>query len=375
MSCWIHCKNFKSNGTVCRKIPVRKHGACDSVRSVINHSANGDTRKVVCSVWWTHAVWSIHYTQLFVYLHRITVSYGAKLYYTSNFHSTVRLNHLLHVCVLVSRDVLYCSTWNFYSVSRNSKLSSSVNLVSFRSLMATYEFRETYFWDDRHSLRLTAVYFWNKIKFIFAGPFGTMSSWATAHFPLCVNWTLEATGTTSQKKCQKFSEGAMQPWGPEVLFITSELIFVCFFFPGFRFPTFLIVYLIKWPKILYSILWIWIHHCTVAPEVFKKSVPYVSSYFIWKILFSPASTPKSKFHLRLWVLFQIPGKLLNSCGQHLVNFISFCSRRLRNFRNFPFCESCSQFLENSLNFCFHHLGNLFSFRSCRHANFCNFPFL
>ncbi len=77
--------------------------------------------------------------QLFVYLCHTTVSYGVKSYYPSN--------RMLHVCALVSRDILNRSTWNFYSVSSNSKLSSPVNLISFRSFVAAYEFRGTYFWD------------------------------------------------------------------------------------------------------------------------------------------------------------------------------------------------------------------------------------
>ncbi len=83
--------------------------------------------------------------QLFVYLRRTTSSYGVKSYYASNFHSTVRLDHMLHVCVLMSRDILYHVTWNFYSVSSDSKLSSPVNLASFRSFVAGHEFREITF--------------------------------------------------------------------------------------------------------------------------------------------------------------------------------------------------------------------------------------
>ncbi len=81
--------------------------------------------------------------------HRGTMaSHVVKWYYASNFHSIVRLNRILHVCVLVSRNVSYRLTWNFYSVSSNWKLSSPLNLVSFHSFVAAYEFGETYFRDD-----------------------------------------------------------------------------------------------------------------------------------------------------------------------------------------------------------------------------------
>ncbi len=94
---------------------------------------------------------SLHTT--FVYLCRTMVLYGVKLYYTSNFHSTVHLNRVLHVCLLVTRNIQYCSTWNFYNVSSNSKLSSPINLVSFHPFMATYKFRETYFWGNLRTIR------------------------------------------------------------------------------------------------------------------------------------------------------------------------------------------------------------------------------
>ncbi len=71
-----------------------------------------------------------------------------KSYYISNFHNTVHLTCVLHVCVKVSHNVPYQSTWNFYSVPSYSKLSSPVNLVSFHSFVVMYEFTETYFWDD-----------------------------------------------------------------------------------------------------------------------------------------------------------------------------------------------------------------------------------
>ncbi len=40
---------------------------------------------------------------------RTMILYSVKSYYASNLHSAVRLNHMLHVCVLVSRsaDILY----------------------------------------------------------------------------------------------------------------------------------------------------------------------------------------------------------------------------------------------------------------------------
>ncbi len=108
----------------------------------------GNFGSIESCVWITMHESDIHCTQLFVYLRRTTVSYGVKSYYALNFHSTIRLNHMLHVCILVSHNILYHSIWNFYSVSSNAKLSSLVNLVSFHSIVAAYEFRETYFWDD-----------------------------------------------------------------------------------------------------------------------------------------------------------------------------------------------------------------------------------
>ncbi len=128
------------------------------VRSVIrfytvwNYSGM-KTRKVVCSEWQTHALWCIHCTEVFVYFCHTTVLYGVKSYYASNFYSTVHLNRVLYICVLVSCNRLYHLTWNFYSVSSNSKLSSSVNLVSLYSFVVVYEFRETCFWDDPHISR------------------------------------------------------------------------------------------------------------------------------------------------------------------------------------------------------------------------------
>ncbi len=172
MSRWIHCKNFKSNGIVHCEIPVCKHGArssdlqrcesskCNTILHRMKPQCNRDTRTVVCSVWTTMHESVIHYTQLFVYLHCTTVPHSVKSYYTSNFHSTVRLNHVLYVCVLVSHDVLYHLTWNFYSVSIYSKLSSPGNLVSFFSFMAVYKFRGTYLWDDpRITNQLTPQFF------------------------------------------------------------------------------------------------------------------------------------------------------------------------------------------------------------------------
>ncbi len=104
---------------------------------------------------------SIHYAQFInfdVFTHNSRAShivysrlYSIKSYYASNFHSTVCLNLILHVCVLVFHNILYHMTWNFYCVSSNSNLSSPVNLVSFCSFVAAYKFRETYFWDDPHS--------------------------------------------------------------------------------------------------------------------------------------------------------------------------------------------------------------------------------
>ncbi len=91
---------------------------------------------------------TIHCTQLFVYLRRTKVLCGVNSYYSSNLHSTVCLNRRLHVCILVSRNVLHSLKWNFLSVSSNSKHGSHVNLVSFHSFVAAYEFRETYFWGD-----------------------------------------------------------------------------------------------------------------------------------------------------------------------------------------------------------------------------------
>ncbi len=63
---------------------------------------------------------------------RPMVSYGVKSYYFSNFHSTVCLNRIFHACILISRDILYQSTWNFYSVSSNSKRDSP--LIWFHSV-------------------------------------------------------------------------------------------------------------------------------------------------------------------------------------------------------------------------------------------------
>ncbi len=127
------------------------------VRSVIrfytiwNHTAM-ETHKKLCAAYGPQCTSLPYtYTKIFVYLCRTTVSYDVKLYYTSNFHSTVRPNCVLHVCVLVSRDILYHSTWNFYSVSSDSKLSSPINLVSFRSFVVAYKFKVTYFWDNSNT--------------------------------------------------------------------------------------------------------------------------------------------------------------------------------------------------------------------------------
>ncbi len=131
-------------------MPGHKHGArdsdiqccgssrCNTILHRTKPQCNRDTGKVVCNVWRTHALWSIYCTQLFVYHRHTTVSNSVKSYYASNFHSTVRLNCMLHICVLVSRDVLYCSTWNFYGISSYSKLSSPINLISFRSFHRRY---------------------------------------------------------------------------------------------------------------------------------------------------------------------------------------------------------------------------------------------
>ncbi len=111
-----------------------------------------------------------------VYLHHTMVLYAVKSYYTSNFHSTVCLNYVLYVWVLVSHNVQYYSTWNFYSVFSKSKFSSPVNLVSFHSFVTVNEFRETYFWDDPHRyqsswfLRITsAILAYKKIKLLAYG--------------------------------------------------------------------------------------------------------------------------------------------------------------------------------------------------------------
>ncbi len=71
-----------------------------------------------------------------------------------------------------SCDVLYQSIWNFYSVSSNTKPSSPIDLVSFRSLVTTHEFRETYFWDDpcRYNLIDFLDYLSRYIDYLFCSP-------------------------------------------------------------------------------------------------------------------------------------------------------------------------------------------------------------
>ncbi len=98
------------------------------VRSVIqfytvqNHSAT-EIHKKFCAVYDRLMHCGPYFAYNFsYYLYRTIVSYSVKLYYASKFYSTVHLNCMLHVCVLVSCDILYHSIWHFYSVSSNSKL-------------------------------------------------------------------------------------------------------------------------------------------------------------------------------------------------------------------------------------------------------------
>ncbi len=75
--------------------------------TVQNHNTM-EIHKHLCAVYGGLMHCGPHYTQLFVYLRRTMVSYSVKPYYTSNLHSTVRLNRVGSMLgVLVSRDILY----------------------------------------------------------------------------------------------------------------------------------------------------------------------------------------------------------------------------------------------------------------------------
>ncbi len=67
----------------------------------------------------------------------ITLYFGK---YVSNFHSIVHLN-----CVYWYLSTYCTIRLEIFTVYSTTKLGSTINLVSFRSFVAAYEFRETYF--------------------------------------------------------------------------------------------------------------------------------------------------------------------------------------------------------------------------------------
>ncbi len=131
------------------KHAIQTYSAVD-VRSVIQYftvwnCSVTEIHEKLCAVYKPQCMSPLYTAHNFLCICHNTVLYGVKSYKTSNFQGTVRLNRMLHVCVLVSHEVLYHSTWNVYSVFSNLKLSSPFNLVSFRSCVAVYKFRETSF--------------------------------------------------------------------------------------------------------------------------------------------------------------------------------------------------------------------------------------